>query len=80
MPNFSPLSKQKAGFAYVIQDIIGDPFRVGRLHELGFIRGETVLFKSKIIFGEPFIVEVRGSQIALRKSEAECIQVSGVMC
>jgi Fe2+ transport system protein FeoA len=71
-----PLSQQKAGRKYRIQDIQGDPFRVARLHELGFIRGEIVLFKSKIIFGEPFIVEVCGSQIALRKSEADCLQVS----
>ncbi len=71
-----PLSKQKAGREYLIQDITGDPFRVARLHELGFIRGGIILFKSKIIFGEPYIVEVCGSQIALRKSEADCLQVS----
>lgn len=71
-----PLSKQKSGREYLIEDITGDPFRVARLHELGFIRGGIILFKSKIIFGEPFIVEVCGSQIALRKSEADCLQVS----
>ena len=70
------LAQQKAGFEYTITSLEGDAFCVSRLQELGFIRGEKVLFKSKIIFGEPYIVEVRGTQIALRKSEAECIRVA----
>lgn len=69
------LAQQKAGYEYTILSLEGDDFCISRLQELGFIRGEKVLFKSKIIFGEPFIVEVRGTQIALRKSEAECIKV-----
>ncbi len=69
------LSEQKFGFEYKITDLRGDAFIISRLQELGFIRGERILFKTKIIFGEPLIVEVRGTQIALRKSEADCIYV-----
>ena len=79
MPEIAPASQslvlQKVGFEYTILDLRGDAFSVSRLQELGFIKGERVLLKSKIIFGEPFIVEVRGTQIALRKSEANCIFV-----
>ncbi len=76
MSEVKPLSDQKVGFEYTILEIRGDAFCVSRLGELGFIRGEKILFKSKIIFGEPLIVEVRGTQIALRKSEANCLLVS----
>jgi len=76
MPEFLPLSKQKSGKEYTIGDIVGDPFCASRLQELGFVKGEKLFFKSRIIFGEPLIVEVRGTQIALRQSEADCIHVS----
>lgn len=69
------LSQQKIGFEYTIVQLKGDDFVKSRLQELGFIRGEEVFFKSKIIFGEPLIVEVRGCQIALRLLEADCILV-----
>lgn len=74
-PNTQSLDLQKVGFEYTILDLRGEAFSVSRLQELGFIKGERVLLKSKIIFGEPYIVEVRGTQIALRKSEAGCIFV-----
>ena len=70
------LAEKKPGFEYTIASIEGEPFRVSRLQELGFIRGQKLLYKSKVIFGEPLIVEVRGTQIALRKVEAECIRIS----
>ena len=74
MPSQS-LAKQEIGFEYKILKLQGDDFFVSRLQELGFIKGERLIYKTKIIFGEPLIVEVRGTQIALRESEAECILV-----
>ena len=73
------LALQKVGFEYTILYLRGESLSVSRLQELGFIKGERVLLKHKIVFGEPFIVEVRGTQIALRKSEAGCIFVESVL-
>lgn len=53
----------------------GDPIVVARLRELGFIRGEIVTIAGRAPFGEPILVEIRGATVALRKSEAACVQV-----
>lgn len=61
---------------YLIQDLIGDSYKVHRLLELGFIVGEEIKIIQKILFGDPLIVEIQGARIALRKTEAECILIS----
>ena len=46
-----------------------------RLAEVGFIPGEPVRVLRKVTGGEPIAVRIGGSTFALRKKEAECIQV-----
>ena len=46
-----------------------------RLLELGFVAGSAVTFLMSTPFGDPNIYALRGTSIALRKSEAKCIQV-----
>lgn len=58
-----------------IQALEGDPVLVSRLRELGFIRGELVRVVGRAPFGEPWLVELRGALVALRKQEAECVRV-----
>ncbi len=58
-----------------ISSVVGDPVVVARLMELGFIQGEKVQLAGRAPFGEPLIIEIRGSTIALRKSEASCVQL-----
>ena len=72
------LESQKVGFEGRIKEISGDATVVERLYEMGFVPGEEIQLLSKILFGEPYVVEVRGSSIALRKSEARCIEVANV--
>jgi ferrous iron transport protein A len=71
----SDLSSQKNGFSGTIRDLIGDEVLVSRLRELGFICGEVISIQGRAPFGEPIIVSVRGTSVALRKKEAQCIQI-----
>ena len=56
-----------------ITGLEGDPVVVMRLRELGFIRGELVRLSGRAPFGEPLLIEIRGTTVALRKREAECV-------
>ena len=46
-----------------------------RLLELGFTPGQEVTLVAKSPFNDPLAVSIRGTVIALRNSEAECIKV-----
>ena len=46
-----------------------------RLLELGFTPGQEVTLVAKSLFKDPLAVSVRGTVIALRKNEAECIKI-----
>jgi ferrous iron transport protein A len=46
-----------------------------RLLELGFTPGQEVTLVAKSPFKDPLAVSVRGTIIALRSSEAECIKI-----
>ena len=59
----------------LITSLSGDTVVVARLRELGFITGELVRVSGRAPFGEPILVEIRGSTVALRKAEAKCIHL-----
>ncbi len=46
------------------------------LQELGFVAGSPVTLLMPTPFGDPLIYWLRGTSIALRKSEARCIRVT----
>jgi ferrous iron transport protein A len=69
------LAQQSVSFEGIILDLVGDDAFTLRLRELGFVRGEKVLLKGIAPFGEPYMIEIRGAVVALRKKEAQCIQV-----
>ncbi|MGE0615492.1 MAG: ferrous iron transport protein A [Bacteriovoracia bacterium] len=52
---------------------------VQRLLELGFVAGaEVEVARQAPYFGDPIAVRVRGALIALRRSEAEAVEVGEV--
>ncbi len=65
----------RSGFKGTIKNLLGPDHLVERLYELGFVPGEALKVCSKLMWGEPVIVEVRGATIALRQAEAQCIHV-----
>ncbi len=67
--------QKSAGFSGPIVGLKGQARLVARLQELGFIQGEIVTLKGTAPMGDPFIVQIRGTTLALRRQEAECILV-----
>ena len=46
-----------------------------RLRDMGFVEGEKVICIRKALFSSPILFSVKGSRIALRKKDAEKIEV-----
>lgn len=55
--------------------IEAEPVLKLHLMELGFVAGSPIVFLMSTPFGDPNIYALRGTSIALRKSEARCIRV-----
>lgn len=69
------LASLKPGQSAVILCIDAEPSLKLHLMELGFVAGSAITFFMSTPFGDPNIYALRGTSIALRKSEAECIRV-----
>lgn len=63
------------GKRYKISKVEGHATLCERLTELGFCAEEEVEIQQQLLWGGPFIVSVRGTQVALRLSEAQCIHI-----
>lgn len=70
-----PLSQLKSNGSGEIVAVQGETELRQRLASLGFIRGAEVVVGHSAILGGPRSYLVRGSQISLRKSEAELITI-----
>lgn len=69
------LDSLKAGEGGSILRITAEPALKLHLMELGFVSGSPIAFLMSTPFGDPNIYALRGTSIALRKSEAKCIRV-----
>lgn len=67
------LSDLKCGDFAEIVELNGDEKLCKRLTALGFIKGATLKLKRKVLFGETLIINIRGFDIALRKSDVRGI-------
>ena len=47
-----------------------------RIMEIGFTPGQEIELVNKSVFNDPLAFSIRGTVIAIRKNEAECIRVS----
>jgi len=74
-PSGRSLADQAAGFSGVIRGLAGEVLVVDRLRELGFVAGHQITLKGCSPFGDPLIVEVNGTTVAIRRQEALCIQL-----
>jgi Fe2+ transport system protein FeoA len=59
----------------VVHGLEGAPVLRRRLLEAGFVAGSPVHFLMATPFGDPLVFSMRGTSIALRKSEARCVRV-----
>lgn len=69
------LSELKCGDCAEIVEVQGNEKLCKRLNALGFIKGATLKLKRKVLFGETIIINIRGFDIALRKSDVKGITV-----
>jgi len=69
------LDALKPGESGTILRIHAEPALKLHLMELGFVTGSPIAFLMSTPFGDPNIYALRGTSIALRKSEASCIRV-----
>ena len=70
------LSDLAAGSGGVIRDIpVGHDEHITRLRELGLVPGTRIRVVRRAPLGDPIEVSVRGSRLAMRRSEARHIHV-----
>ena len=68
--NFAPFNQ-----ILEISAVEGDPNISMRLRELGFRPGVKIQILGRAPFGGPFVVQIHSNVLALRRNEAECLQV-----
>jgi len=69
------LDRLRPGQAGVVARVEAEPALKIHLMELGFVAGSPLVFLMSTPFGDPNIYALRGTSIALRKSEAKCIRI-----
>ncbi len=68
-------SELTQGESATIIDIDNQHPSAKRLIELGFTPGQQIQLVGKSFFNDPLAFSVRGTVIAVRKSEAACLKV-----
>ncbi|MCM1114546.1 MAG: ferrous iron transport protein A [Clostridium sp.] len=69
------LSQMKENETGYITCINSDPGFERRFFDMGFITGQSIRCMNIGLFGSPIAYQIRGSKIALRKSDADKIGV-----
>lgn len=71
------LTELKPGCIGIIDELVCNDKLAKRLLALGFIEGTEVLIKLKAPLGDPIIVNIRGTDFAIRKKDAKSINIKG---
>ena len=69
------LSELDNGKSALIREVKGNDDLSRQIKEMGFVPGSTVRVHSRGPFGSPIVVELRGATIAMRKNEAERVEL-----
>lgn len=64
------------GEKVIITGVIENHPSSRRILEIGFTPGQEIELMNKSIFNDPLAFSVRGTLIAIRKNEADCIIVA----
>lgn len=68
----------KPGEKALIEDIDNDHPSSRRIMEVGFTPGEEIELAFEPIFKDPIALSIRGTVVAIRKTEAECIIIGHI--
>ena len=69
------LSEFKVGESGTIKTVAGEGKIRRRLFDMGVTPGAEVYLRKKAPLGDPLEVTIRGYELTLRKSEAECVSM-----
>ena len=69
------LANLEVGAKAFVTNVLGETLVAKRLMEMGVVPGVSVRVVKSAPFGDPIEIRVRGYSLALRKSEAEKIEV-----
>lgn len=67
------LSEFKVGERGVIKAVAGEGMIRRRLFDMGVTAGAEVYLRKKAPLGDPLEVTIRGYELTLRKTEADCV-------
>ncbi len=70
------LSEFTVGERGVVKNVTGEKRIRRRLFDMGITPGAEVFLRKKAPLGDPLEVTVRGYELTLRKSEADCVTVA----
>ncbi len=71
------LSEFQVGERGVIKAVAGEGRIRRRLFDMGVTPGADVYLRKKAPLGDPLEVTIRGYELTLRKTEAECVTMEG---
>jgi Fe2+ transport system protein FeoA len=69
------LDRLAVGQEAVVDSVDGEPVARRRLLEAGFVAGSRVRFLMATPFGDPLVFSLRGTSIALRRTDARHVRV-----
>jgi len=72
------LHQLKPGEQAVIVAVHGETRAVARIHSLGFLPGRRVAHSHTALFGDPVAYLVDGQKIAMRRQEAQYIEIQPI--
>ena len=67
------LAEYKVGESGTIKNVSGERRIRRRLFDMGITPGTNVYLRKKAPLGDPIEITIRGYELTLRKTEAECI-------
>lgn len=68
----------KVGQRCVVHKLVGTGAIKRRIMDMGLTKGASVLVRKLAPLGDPIELCVRGYELSIRKSEAECVEVSDI--
>ena len=74
-PGTLTLDRLRGNQVGVVLSVEGEPALRRRLLEAGFVPDSTVHFLMATPFGDPLVYSLRGTQIALRQSDARHVRI-----
>lgn len=72
------LNELRNGQRGQILELTGDPHDTERLLAMGLVPGREVAFIRRAPLAGPYIVQIAKSILALRKEEAQCVQIQAL--